>query len=111
MTASSGPDDFGKGAAESRGDRDWLDGALATKLAFQRGNQKRTIVDRKEFLDAVGPASDRDTEIESIHLYGNRAVVTCIVTMKPGGERFHNVRLFIRPEAEWKLLGWANEPL
>ena len=27
------------GAAESRGDRDWLDGVLATKLAFQRGNE------------------------------------------------------------------------
>lgn len=74
------------GAAESRGDRDSLDGALATKLAFQRANEAKTIVDRKEFLDAVASGSDRDTEVESIHLYGDRAVVTCIVTMKPGGK-------------------------
>ena len=72
---------------------------------------KQTIVDRKEFLDAVASGSDRDTEVESIHLYGDRAVVTCIVTMKPGGERYHNLRLFVRREGGWKLLGWANEPL
>jgi hypothetical protein len=99
------------GAAESRGDRAWLEGALAMKLAFQRANEARTIVDRKEFLDAVAPGSDRITQIESIHLYGDRAVVTCIVTMQPGGERYHNLRLFIRREEKWKLLGWANEPL
>jgi hypothetical protein len=99
------------GAAESRGDRNWLDGILATKLAFQRANEARTTVDRKDFLDAVAPGSDRDTEIESIHLYGDRAVVTCIVTMKPGNARYHNLRLFVRREEEWKLLGWANQPL
>ncbi len=55
---------------------------------------------------------DRDTEIESIHLYGDRAVVTCIVTMpqKPPN-KYHNVRLFIRETAGWKLLGWANEAI
>jgi len=99
------------GAAESSGSRDRLDGVMATKLAFQRANEARTIVDRKEFLDAVAAGSDRDTEIESIQLYGNRAVVTCIVTMKPAQTRFHNLRLFVRRENGWKLLGWANEPL
>jgi len=23
---------------------------------------------------------------------------------------FHNVRLFVRVQDSWKLLGWANEP-
>lgn len=103
------------GEAESRGDHAWLEDALAMKLAFQRANEARTIVGREEFLDAVasGPdrvTQDRVTQIESIHLYGDRAVVTCIVTMKPGGEMYHNLRLFVRREEEWKLLGWANEP-
>ena len=99
------------GAAESRGDRAWLEGALAMKLALQRANEARTIVDCKEFLEAVASGPDRVTQIKSIHLYGDRAVVTCIVTMKPEGQRYHNLRLFIRREGKWKLLGWANEPL
>jgi hypothetical protein len=99
------------GAAESRGDRDWLKDVLATKLAFQRANEGRTIVDREEFLEGVASCSDRDTQIESVNLYGERAVVTCIVTMKPTGERYHNLRLFVRTKEGWKLLGWANEPL
>lgn len=99
------------GAAETRGDRDWLHGALATKLAFQRANEARTIVDREEFLMGVASSSDRDTQVESIHLYGDRAVVTCMVTLKTTGERYHNLRLFVRRKEGWKLLGWANEPL
>jgi hypothetical protein len=35
--------------------------------------------------------------------------VKCIVTC--GEERFHNLRLFVRLEQQWKLLGWANERL
>ena len=41
-------------------------------------------------------------------------MVTCIVTVADGDERkrFHNVRLFVRSgEGEWRLLGWANEPM
>jgi hypothetical protein len=99
------------GAAESRGDRAWLDAALATKLAFQRANEAKTIVDREEFLNAVTSGPDRETQVESIHLYGDRAVVTCIVTMPPGGQKYHNLRVFVRREEGWKLLGWANERL
>lgn len=99
------------GAAESRGDRGWLDGVIAEKLTFQRANEARTIVDRNDFLDSVVSGSDRDTHVESIHLYEDRAVVTCIVTLKPGDKKYHNLRLFIRKEEGWKLLAWANEPL
>jgi hypothetical protein len=30
---------------------------------------------------------------------------------KKEGEKFHNLRLFVRREGQWKLLGWANERL
>jgi len=46
--------------------------------------------------------------IEPIEIYGNRAIVKCIV--KLDGKEYHNIRLFVRHEGVWKLLGWANEP-
>jgi hypothetical protein len=101
------------GTKESEGDKDWFEGKVAPVLAFQRANSKREVVDRQAFLNGVAksdPVQMRETEVDSIHVYGNRAVVTCIVAWK--GKRFHNVRLFVRrpPEMEWELLGWANEP-
>lgn len=99
--------------AETRGDREWLAGVIAPKLAFQRANPQRTIDDREAFLDAVKPGAAGETEVESIHLYGNRAVVSCLVTLKTegGDRRFHNLRLWTRSAEGWKLLGWANEAL
>lgn len=99
--------------AETKGDREWLSGVIAPKLAFQRANPEKTVTDRDGYLDAVKPGVNGETEIESISLHGNRAVVTCIVTLKTdsGDQRFHNVRLWIRTEGRWKLLGWANEAL
>lgn len=99
--------------AETQGDREWLAGVIAPKLAFQRANPEKTVTDRDGYLEAVKPGVNGETEIESISLYGNRAVVTCIVTLKTegGDKRFHNVRLWIRREESWQLLGWANEAL
>ena len=67
---------------------------------------------REEFLEKVKRSDPRETEVESIAFYGNRAVVSCIVTLKSasGDKRFHNLRLFVYHERKWKLLGWANEP-
>ena len=45
--------------------------------------------------------------VDPIEFYGNRAVVQCIV--KVGNREFHNLRLFVLREGQWKLLGWANE--
>lgn len=103
------------GIEESKGDdesRGWLDGVIAPKLAFQRADGT-TFDNREEFLEKVKPSDPRETEVESIAFYGNRAVVSCIVTLKSasGDKRFHNLRLFVQHEGEWKLLGWANEPL
>ena len=47
--------------------------------------------------------------IEPIRIYGHRAVVECVVST--GGRDFHNLRLFVRRDDGWKLLGWANEPV
>jgi Domain of unknown function (DUF4440) len=103
------------GVEEDKGDdesRSWLDDVIAPKLAFQRAD-RTTFDNREEFLKKVKPSGPRETEIESIDLHGDRAVVTCIVTVKSasGDKRFHNLRLFVRHEGQWKLLGWANEPL
>lgn len=96
--------------AEDRGDHDWLASILASELSFRRANG--IVVGKEQFLKDVKPRAASKTEIESIELFGkDRAVVTCIVTMKIDNKEtgFHNVRLFIREETGWKLLGWANE--
>lgn len=94
------------GRREKAGDRDGLDRNLAPALAFLRADG--SVVDRDGYLATVQQSPARPTEVTSVQLYGNRAVVECIVTRD--GERFHNLRLFIRHEGRWKLLGWANEP-
>ena len=47
--------------------------------------------------------------LEPIEIHGNRAIVECIVTV--GARDIHNLRLFVRRDGQWKLLGWANEPV
>jgi hypothetical protein len=101
------------GVAESKGDRDFLSDVLAPVMAFRRASG--AFVDRATFLSDVKESAPRETEIESIKLFGrDRAVVTCIVSLVEGDERkrFHNLRLFVRSgESVWKLLGWTNDPL
>ena len=96
------------GDAENRGDRKWLEGILAPRLAFQRADPARTVDTESQFLEKLKPGGNRVTRIESIRFYGERAIVTCIVAV--GGQSYHNLRLFVRREGDWKLLGWANEP-
>jgi len=96
------------GAAENDGDRDWLASILAPSLSFQRADPDKTVDDRAAFLAKVKKGGDRRTQvIEPIELYGDRAVVECIVHTSDGD--FHNLRLFVRRADGWKLLGWANE--
>jgi hypothetical protein len=97
------------GDAENRGDRKWLATILAPRLAFQRADERRTVDDHVAFLQKVSTAGNRTTRIvEPIQVYGDRAVVQCIVT--DGKKEFDNLRLFVRRDGTWKLLGWANEP-
>jgi hypothetical protein len=99
--------------AEHQGDREWLAAILAPRLAFQRADGQLTVDDQVAFLQKVKPdepgVEKRKLSIEAIELYGNRAVVRCIVAV--GERRFDNLRLFVRREGGWKLLGWANEPV
>jgi|SRR5207253_1724469 hypothetical protein len=99
------------GEAENQGDREWLHGVMAPELAFRRADE--TFDNRAAFLAMVKPGGSRETEVESVETYGDRAVVKCIVTVKSesGEKRFHNLRLFVRDNGRWKLLGWANESL
>lgn len=82
----------------------------APLLAFCRASGK--CEGAKVFLGKLKDGGDREIigEID-VRLFGrHRAVVTCVV--KTGGKKYHNVRLFVRDNAEgqeWKLLGWANE--
>jgi hypothetical protein len=96
--------------AENRGDREFLAGILAPRLAFQRANEQATVDDAIAFLQKVAPGGGRSIRIlEPIQVLGGRAVVQCVVIQ--GDREFHNLRLFVRRDGEWKLLGWANEPL
>ena len=98
------------GEAENRGDREWLAAVMAPALAFQRADDARTIDDRAAFLDKVKAGGTRVTRIdEPVEIYGDRAIVKCIVST--GGREFHNLRLFVRRDGRWVLLGWANEPV
>ncbi len=99
-------------AAENEGDRDFFSGILAPKFAFQRADGPKTVDDRVAFLQKVQPAQSGGERIlvkivEPIQLYGNRAVVSCIIRV--GTQEFHNLRLFVRRDGDWKLLAWANE--
>lgn len=100
------------GEAESRGDRDWLDGVIASEFAFRRADRK-TVDGRVQFLSKVKASDERQTRIESIDVIGDRAIVKCVVTLKSAGahKSYHNLRMFVRQAGEWKLLGWANEPI
>jgi len=97
------------GHAENRGDVIWLSEILAPRLAFQRADANQTVDDHVAFLQKVQAGQRRPTQVlEPIKVYGNRAVVECLVTVN--NDAFHNLRLFVRRHGQWKLLGWANEP-
>lgn len=96
------------GEAESTGDQKWLANILAPELAFFRADGK-TFDDAERFLQKVTKGNLRDTEVASVELLGNRAIVKCIVTQD--GKKYHNLRLFVRYEGNWLLLAWANEPM
>lgn len=94
------------GTLESAGDVESLRSIAASVLAFRR--RDGSLADRSAYLSKINPGP-RQTTIESIQLYGNRAVVACVVEI--AGARTHNLRLFVKEQDRWRLLGWANEPV
>ena len=102
------------GLEESKGDegsKKWLDDVIAPMLAFRRASGK--LDGRIAYLKSIKESEPRETAIEGIHLHGDRAIVRCVVTMRTaeGVKRYHNLRLFVRLDGKWRLLGWANEQM
>lgn len=94
--------------AEDRGDEAGLNRILAPRLAFQRADRDRTVEDRDAFLSKVKPSGRRLTRvIEPIQVFGDRAIVQCTIAID--GKEYHNLRMFVRRDGQWRLLGWANE--
>ncbi|HUR52985.1 MAG TPA: hypothetical protein VMZ71_02555, partial [Gemmataceae bacterium] len=88
--------------ADDVGNLEKLKKIMAPTLAFRRRDEK--IVG----LDGYQPKpGKRVTQIESVQVYVKRAVVTCKVT--DGAAVTHNIRLFVKVDGKWRLLGWANE--
>jgi hypothetical protein len=103
------------GTKEDEGDRGWFIDLTAPEFAFMRADRK-TFDDRVTFLlkvtpkkEAAAPRRTTDIKVISTPYNKNRAVVSCIVTIDK--KRFHNLRLFVKLDDKWKLLGWANEEL
>ncbi|MEQ1514776.1 MAG: nuclear transport factor 2 family protein [Lysobacteraceae bacterium] len=91
--------------AENTGDMAQLGGLIASQLVFLR--RDGSLANRDAFLQTPRPGH-RELRVESIQIFGARAMVACTVT--DSGVVTHNLRLFVREQGEWKLLGWANEP-
>lgn len=95
---------------ENSGDSENLSALLADELAFLRADG--TIVNKEGFLNKIKAGGDRKYEsTESVDVFNNRAIVKCIISMKNGVDKYHNIRLFIKKEDKWLLLGWANEKI
>ncbi len=99
------------GVAETAGDRVWLERVIALQLSFRRASG--VLVDRDAYLAAVAKTDERATDVESISLHGDRAFVSCVVTVHTSENeeewpKFHNLRLFTRGTDGWKVMGWAN---
>jgi hypothetical protein len=95
--------------AENAGEMGFLASILAPELAFSRA-KGAVVDDAGRFLQAVATKrSPGELRPESIKIdtHGNRAIVMCVIT--EGGKNYHNIRLFVRRDAKWKLLAWANE--
>lgn len=97
------------GSNETAGDRAFFRRLLHESFVFLRASGD--VDDKKWFLEKLKKSEERDTRVESIQIYDNRAVVTAIVAMTLGDERaeFHNIRIFLRTPDGWKLFAWANE--
>ncbi len=97
-------------AAENVGNKEFLASVLASELGFFRANG--VVDDASRFLQKVAakkPPGELRRESIEIETWGNRALVRCVVSQD--GKNCDNIRLFVRIDASWKLLAWANEQL
>ena len=68
--------------------------------------------DRTGFLDSPSVSSARQTRVDSITVFDNRAIVVCTVSEEAdiGQVRFRNIRVFTRrtTQAPWQLVSWVK---
>jgi hypothetical protein len=100
------------GGKEADGDSQFFLKLLASEFAFRRASG--AVVDALAFLKGIGDGKPRQSAVvEPIQVFGDRAIVECVVTLGDGkdAKRYHNLRMFVRATANesWQLLGWANE--
>ena len=79
-------------------------------LSWHFSRASGAIDDARRFLQKVAtknPPGELRPESIEIETFGNRAIVMCVITQ--GGKDYQNIRLFVRIDANWKLLAWANE--
>ena len=108
------------GEAEDRCDYQWLTCVLAPEFAFQRANKDKDVENKQAYIQRIkgdfeklspknpSPVYKRTTHLtDPVEVYGDRAIVKCVVNYKE--KDYHNIRLFVRRDGGWKLLGWANE--
>ena len=100
------------GGKEAEGDAQFFLKLLASEFAFRRASG--AVVDALAFLKGIGDGKPRKSAVvEPIQVFGDRAIVECVVTLGDGNDakRYHNLRLFVRASSSeaWQLLGWANE--
>ena len=93
---------------ENAGDSKGLSAVIADELAFLRADG--SIINKETFLNALKAGGDRKYEsTESVDVFNNRAIIRCIISRNKGKEKVHNIRLFVKKDSNWQLLGWANE--
>lgn len=97
-------------SAPCKKSRDWFAERLAPEFSFMRADGV-TFDQAERFLAKIETSEPkkRVTSVESISIFGRRAMVRCVVTMD--GKDFDNLRLFVRVEETWRLLSWANEAI
>jgi hypothetical protein len=102
------------GNEEQRGEdgKPFFELHLSNRLLFRRASGK--VVGKTEFLGGLAnnPFESRTTEEISVHVDGDRALVTLIVvgTLKADKSvhRYRNVRFFTQEGNRWLLDAWYN---
>lgn len=94
---------------------DYFKPRLSDQLMFRRANG--VVVDKQQFLAGFKDASpfiERVAEDISVHVMGERAMITLIIrTVKADGTRgcYRNIRLLTRTAERWVIQFWYNYDL
>ncbi|MEU1972156.1 nuclear transport factor 2 family protein [Microbacterium sp. NPDC019599] len=90
-----------------------LDEILSGDLLFRRANGE--VVDKTAFMASLSgpsPFADRTSDVLSVDVLGNAALVVVMVTTTDAdgvASRFRNVRALTRTDDDWQIRFWFNE--